>query len=425
MGGEPRIVEVSVADSIETFIFCLPKPYLIMNKSTQSVARSASRSGLLLTSLMAAMASSSAWAAPSGMYLGVAGGLAVNARSCGDFNINVDGNVCDRVSDGGKIFAGYYLAPGTGLEGSYMRFGTVNRRQATSSNTPTVGQVDNAEVKDSARTLALGLNVEVEIFQSFTNHLRLGWSWTRHDQIGERTVVGSTGPTTYVTTPIRSREYRAAPYFGAGMSGMVTPNLRLFSGWDFIIDGHRSNHLFSAGLAAEFHTNEARPGGTSRSYGGVSLVRAQSAGFCLGLTNCQDGHTGLRATLGHRFSRHWGSELGLTAVRLGKGTSGANRVEADGRIFNWSAVFRMPVHESVSVLGKFGVGAVMTSGAGTVGAQALPETQWSVRPMAGIGVEAEVIKGIRVVSTLERTKYKVLDAQNDLSLFSVGAQADF
>lgn len=425
MGGEPRIVEVSVADSIETFIFCLPKLYLIMNKSPQKVANFVSRSGLLLPVFLAATASSSAFAGPSGMYLGAAGGLAVNARQCGDFNINIDGNVCDRVSDGGKIFGGYYLSPGFGLEGSYLRFGSVNRRQATLSTTPTVGAVDSAELQDSARALALGVNLEVEIFQSFTNHLRVGWSWTRHDQVGSRTVVASTGPTTYTTTDIRTREYRAAPYFGAGMSGLLTRNLRVFSGWDFIIDGSRSNHLFSAGVAAEFNTNEARPDGVSRAYGGISLVRAQASGFCPGLTDCKDANAGLKATLGHRFSRHWGSELGMTLVRIGQGTSGSSRVDADGRVFSWAAVLRMPVYEGVSVLGKFGVGAVMTSGTGSVGSVALPETQWSVRPLAGVGVEAEVVKGLRLVSTLERTKYKVLDSQNNLNLVSLGAQADF
>ena len=188
-----------------------------------------------------------AMARPVGLYFGGASGVSVNTRSCGQYDFRAAGGACDRASMGGKWFGGYYLNPDLGAEVSYMRFGSVNRRKGAATTSPAVGDIDSADIQDSARAWTVGLNVQIEIFQSFTNHLRLGWAFTRNDTSGYERRVSAIS-----TTDMGKREYRGVPYFGAGMSGLLMPHVRVFSAWDFVIDGHRSKHLLSAGVQGEF-----------------------------------------------------------------------------------------------------------------------------------------------------------------------------
>lgn len=200
-------------------------------------------------------------ARPVGLYFGGASGVSVNARSCGQYDFRAPGGACDRASMGGKWFGGYYLNPDLGAEVSYMRFGSVNRRKGAATTSPAVGDIDSADIQESGRAWTLGLNVQIEIFQSFTNHLRVGWAFARNDASGYERRVSAISRLTpsdpyyasaFTTTNMARREYGGVPYFGAGMSGLLTPNVRVFSAWDFLIDGHQSKHLFSAGVQGEF-----------------------------------------------------------------------------------------------------------------------------------------------------------------------------
>ncbi|MGE5451230.1 MAG: outer membrane beta-barrel protein [Acidobacteriota bacterium] len=193
-----------------------------------------------------------ATATPLGLYVGGAYGVTVHARPCAEFDDRAPGGACDRVATGSKWFGGYYLMHNLAAEVAYLRFGTVHRRKGAATATPAVGDIDVADLQDSTRAWTVGVNWQVPIFESFTNHIRVGWSVARHDTTGYITRVQTLGPTTYTTADMRDRDYRHKPYVGAGLSGMVAPNVRLFSGWDFVIDGRHSSHLFSAGLSGEF-----------------------------------------------------------------------------------------------------------------------------------------------------------------------------
>lgn len=396
-----------------------------MSKSVIRRSFAGNKLGFVLSVLTLAAASTSLQAAPVGMYLGGAAGVSINERPCGEFDVNLPGVVCDRASTGGKWFGGYYLSPGVGAELAYMRFATVNRRKASLSNSRTPGDLDSAEMQDSTSAVTLGLNIEMELFQSFTNHLRLGWSWAQHNTTGYRSLVITPSPY-YETTAIRSREYRGAPYFGAGLSGKLSPNVRLFSGWDFLIDGHKSNHLLSAGIQAEWLTNQSNFDGASRTYGALSMVASKAGSLCNGIANCKDKSVGWRATLGNRFSKYVAGEMALTDVRLGKAnaTGGASLAKADGRVFSWVAVGRLPVVEGVQAVARFGAAAVKTDGEFS-GMTPASKTYWSTRPLIGLGVEAELVSGLKVFSSIERTKYKLLDVTDSLQMISLGAQADF
>ncbi len=48
------------------------------------------------------------------------------------------------------------------------------------------------------------------------------------------------------------RTYTMVPYLGLGISLPINSTLRFQSGYDYIIDGDASHHLFSAGFSAEF-----------------------------------------------------------------------------------------------------------------------------------------------------------------------------
>lgn len=396
-----------------------------MSKSLIHRSFAGSKLGFALSVMGLAATSTSVQAAPTGMYLGGAAGVSINERPCGEFDVNLPGVVCDRASTGGKWFGGYYLSPGVGAELSYLRFATVNRRKASLANSRTPGDLDYAEVQDSTSAVTLGLNIEMELFQSFTNHLRLGWSWAQHNTAGYRSVVTASSPY-YQATDLRSREYRGAPYFGAGLSGKLSPNVRLFSGWDFLIDGRKSNHLLSAGIQAEWLTNQSNFEGASRSYGALSMVASKAGSLCNGMANCKDKSIGWRATLGNRFSKYVAGEMALTDVRLGKvnSTGGASLAKANGRVFSWAAVGRLPVVDGVQAVARLGAAAVKADGEFS-GMTPASKTYWSTRPLIGVGVEAEVAPGVKVFSSVERTKYKLLDVTDSLQMISLGAQADF
>ena len=232
-----------------------------MSKSVNRMSPVVRQMGLAVVAGALMGGASLAMARPVGLYFGGASGVSVNTRSCGQYDFKAAGGACDRASMGGKWFGGYYLNPDLGAEVSYMRFGSVNRRKGAATTSPAVGDIDSADIQDSARAWTVGLNVQVEIFQSFTNHLRLGWAFTRNDTSGYERRVSAISRLTpsdpyyasaFSTTDMGKREYRGVPYFGAGMSGLLMPHVRVFSAWDFVIDGHRSKHLLSAGVQGEF-----------------------------------------------------------------------------------------------------------------------------------------------------------------------------
>ncbi len=176
------------------------------------------------------LAGSVAQASPFSAYAGATIGLAPNAQNC------YGQSTCDRVSGGGKAYAGWNVTPNVAAEINYFYFG---------ANNGALPDPDNTKVRNSARALSLGMNWNIEMFETMTSNIRLGVARTRNrsDFINVKGVASSdTDDTTGV-------------YFGLGLTIPFNSNLRFVTGYDFISvsgAGNRSRHLLGGGLQAEF-----------------------------------------------------------------------------------------------------------------------------------------------------------------------------
>ena len=168
--------------------------------------------------------------APLGIYGGANFGVGAAQWECG--------TSCNRATFSGKVFGGKRLTPGLAAEVNYMFFGGLDR----ANDTAKAAQTGISSERQKYRAVTVGINWEVELLEDFTNHLRVGWAFTRRsDQIAYAN--GSKA---------RVKTYGGAPYFGAGLSFRVTEQLRLVNGFDYVIDGKQSYYLFSVGASTEF-----------------------------------------------------------------------------------------------------------------------------------------------------------------------------
>jgi len=168
--------------------------------------------------------------APLGIYGGGSFGVGAAQWHCND--------VCDRAVFSGKIFGGKRLTPGLAAEVNYMFFGGLDN----GNNQAQTDASGISAVRQKFRAVTVGINWEVELLQDFTNHLRVGWAFTRRTQ----KVTDAAGGFSEV------KDYGSAPYFGAGLSFRLTEEIRLVNGFDYVIDGRNSYYLFSVGASAEF-----------------------------------------------------------------------------------------------------------------------------------------------------------------------------
>lgn len=185
---------------------------------------------LSLTSVSAMAQELKPESAPLGLYAGATFGLSAAQWHCG--------SSCDRVTFSGKLFGGKRITPGLAAEVNYMFFGGMDR----ANDTARTAETGEAAMRQKERAVTLGINWEVELKHGFTNQLRAGWAFTRQDQ----------KITTADNTEVRKMVYDSAPYVGAGIAFQVNREVKLLSGFDYIINGHESQYLFSVGASAEF-----------------------------------------------------------------------------------------------------------------------------------------------------------------------------
>jgi hypothetical protein len=214
--------------------------------------------GVLLASCL--LAGTSSWAdpeyrpAPLGVYVGGAMGFGINARSCDNYDSANTGS-CSRASFSQKVFAGYRLTPGLAAEVNYFYFGSVRKTIGPSSSNVSslpAGTIYDADVKDSAHAATLNINWEVDLNNFVTNHLRFGVAWVHHDTAGHVTTVSSSSPFATTTQDVTNRQLEIKPYVGAALSFRVNEYVRVFTGYDFLIDGHQSLHMLAAGISGEY-----------------------------------------------------------------------------------------------------------------------------------------------------------------------------
>lgn len=185
---------------------------------------------LSLTSVSAMAQELKPESAPLGLYAGANFGLSAAQWHCG--------TSCDRVTFSGKLFGGKRITPGLAAEVNYMFFGGMDR----ANDAARTAETGEAAMRQKERAVTVGINWEVELKHGFTNQLRAGWAFTRKDQ----------KITTADNTEVRKMVYDSAPYVGAGIAFQVNREVKLLSGFDYIINGHESQYLFSVGASAEF-----------------------------------------------------------------------------------------------------------------------------------------------------------------------------
>jgi OmpA-like transmembrane domain len=202
---------------------------------TQALCKSLSFKRLsLATALVTSMlAGSLAQASPFSAYAGASMGIAPSPRSCND------ANVCDRAAMAGKAVVGYNATPNVAVEINYFYFGGLN---TAFSGPQTAANGGIASIRENARAITLGINWNIELFQIATSHIRLGVASTQLN----KTITNSLGVSR------NERDYSGSPYFGLGASIPFNQNVRFVTGYDFLIGGHASHHLFSAGFQGEF-----------------------------------------------------------------------------------------------------------------------------------------------------------------------------
>jgi hypothetical protein len=193
-----------------------------------------------------------AQSSPWGVYLGGSYGIGVNTRPCNGMGDHDLGG-CERAATAGKLFGGYHLTPGLALEASYYYFGSLKKYQGPGKTAPAVGELYDATYKDRAHGASLGINWEVELSGNFTNHLRVGVGRVRLVRDGSKSTVTSTTPVyTFATQDESETYYTNVPYVGAGLSGKLNDYLRLFTGVDLFVNGHKSLLMLGAGVSVEY-----------------------------------------------------------------------------------------------------------------------------------------------------------------------------
>lgn len=175
--------------------------------------------------------SAGAFAQAGQVYGGFGAGFGIAARPCGD------APVCNRATFSQKLFGGVRMTPTLAAEVNYFYF----RGADKANDAAGILATGVATQRDSTRTTTLGINWETELLMNFTNHIRLGWAFSKHKQ------VVTNGAGVMSTT----NNYSGSPYLGLGLSYEVQRGLHLNTGYDFIIDGHDSNHMLSVGATLE------------------------------------------------------------------------------------------------------------------------------------------------------------------------------
>lgn len=194
------------------------------------ISLSFKRLSLAAAVVSSVLAGSVAHASPFSAYAGATIGLAPNSQNC------YGQTTCDRMSGGGKAYAGWNVTPNVAAEINYFYFG---------ANNGALPDPDITKVRNSARSMTFGMNWNFEMFETLSSHIRLGIARTRN----RSDYIDAKGVASYET------DYTTGAYLGLGLSIPFNRNVRMVTGYDFISvsgAGNRSRHLLSGGLQAEF-----------------------------------------------------------------------------------------------------------------------------------------------------------------------------
>jgi len=155
---------------------------------------------------------------------------------------------CSPARDAVKVLGGYRMTPSLATEVAYYYLGKDERTwdgngptySTVVGTTEVTRRIENMKTKTQAFTL--GVNYESEIFTVATNHLRagLGYSVTKQDM----SLPGG--------DKVSKDKERVFPYLGVGISVLVTPTIRLFTGADALFNPDRRHYVFTVGAGGDF-----------------------------------------------------------------------------------------------------------------------------------------------------------------------------
>ena len=178
-------------------------------------------------------------------YVGAAYGLQFRADCRG-------AEVCDRGRDAFKLFGGYRATPSLATEVSYYYLG--KQRLTWAQNSPSAPViktvVNNLEIRSQAQyeesemqVLGLGVALETDMFDIFTQHLRAGLGVSQEKkQLEPMSGVGKVDET----------QVRVFPYLGAGLSYQASRSLRFFSNAEVLIHPDKAFVVLTVGAGGEF-----------------------------------------------------------------------------------------------------------------------------------------------------------------------------
>ncbi len=206
--------------------------------STQALKKSSSftRLSLVAAALFGVLSPSVQAETLLSGYAGGTFGVAPSQRQC--FGATI---ACDRAGVGGKLFGGWNVTPNVAAEINYFYFGSV---YTVFTPAESVAHDNIASVRENARALTFGMNWSIELFQTFTNNIRLGVARTQLN----KEITYTDG----AVSRVRSYSTDLVPYIGLGLSMQINPHLRFVNGYDIIIQGRDTHHLLSAGFQGEF-----------------------------------------------------------------------------------------------------------------------------------------------------------------------------
>lgn len=166
-----------------------------------------------------------------GFYGGIAAGVGVNRWQCGDS--------CDRARLSGKLFGGMYLTPSMAMEINYFVFGGMNR----AFNGEDAKDRGISAERQHTKVLTLGVMKEFPLLENFTSQMRIGVAHVER----KRSVVawGS-------SESVAVRDHTNAIYVGLGLGFEVSPEVKLLSTLDYVVNGRNSHVLMGVGALAEF-----------------------------------------------------------------------------------------------------------------------------------------------------------------------------
>jgi OOP family OmpA-OmpF porin len=164
-------------------------------------------------------------------------------------------------------------------------------------------------------------------------------------------------------------------------------------------------------------------------YGGATYGASYVDFDCTPIPNCKHEDTGYKLYSGFNITAHIAAELGY--VGFGKGT--AETVRSGFLLKHQQAVsalvlngaFRIDMTRNATGIVRLGLARVRAKASGSIAGVPLSDTETSVAPYLGLGLEYAVADNLKAIAAVDFTKSEIDDEKSDARLISLGLQYGF